>query len=779
MLFSLAGATHAFARIEVNVTQVGFPTLRSGHVVRHGSWSALIVDLALVGEASFDGTIRVAQFDNDGDRCFDEVDVHLRTESGGTQRVYLYALINQTRGPALPGVELFDDDGEAVEVLSQGVITGRAEPPESPTIIADDDLLILSISRGTIGRLRGLVDADGAAPNFERDLHVAHISPGDLPPHWIGLEAADCIVWDDARPDDLTDRQLAALLAWVRQGGTLLLAASRSAAALAMTDPLRTVLPVEVGDVVAVDDLDVRYTLVGPVKQDEDPTGGFLKPVAVAQVTLRPRAQRVPNHRGERSDVVTRRRLGRGWIVFSAVTLRDLFSAPGNAVDFFQDVFHLKEVDESEQSPPTPVSLFGSIVSRVSFSRSASLYLLIVGIASIGYVLLATFGSWGFLRVRRWTHHSWSVFALLGISASALTVGAVQSMRGFGERLHQLSVIDADAGQTYGDATVLFGLRSGSDKRLDVWLPSDPLRATEPGETECFLRPMPGPSDIAARGGSFTDPGEYRLIPASAVVDDVRLRATLKLFEGRWNGPLGGKLTGRVRVRGKRITDDSHVINELGVDLHDCILLQPTAEKRRTVRGGDVDILCYAIGDIPSDGSIVNLADRCYGQADEESLDKLIADATLRRKQSEWNNGFRSIIARAGLGTGGEWTGSAGLEYGALLLLSTIGEFDPATLGGRAELWMGRHTWSRDRLRWIDLGEQLEPGSVILIGVADDPGPVRLFRREGDRPYRVLQPDAAKSRTVYRIRIPVGMPTAGREQSAPLSEKQQTTEPVR
>jgi len=546
-----------------------------------------------------------------------------------------------------------------------------------------------------------------------------------------------------------------------------------------MTAPLRAVLPVDIGRVVAVHDLDVRYTLVGPVQQNEDPATGFPKPVPVAQVTLRPGAQRVPNHRGERSDVVTRRRLGRGWIVFSAVTLRDLFSAPGKAVDFFQDVFHLKEVAKSEQSPPTPVSLFESIAGRVSFSRSANLYLLIVGAVSIGYVLMATFGSWGFLRARRWTHHSWSVFALLGLLASALTVGSVQSVRGFGARLHQLSVIDADAGETYGDATVLFGLRSGSDQRMDVWLPSDPLRATEPGATECFLRPLPGASDASSRYSSFTDPGEYRLVPASAVVNNVRLRATLKLLEGRWNGPLGGKLTGRVRVHGKRLTDDSYVTNELGVDLHDCMLLQPTAEKRRTAVGGDQDVLCYAIGDIPSDGSIVNLASRCYGQADEEALDKLIADATLRKSQSEWSKGFRSILARTGFGAGGEWTGAAGLEYGALLLLSTIDEFDPATLGNSAELWMGRHTWSRDRLRRLDLGEQLEPGSVFLIGVADSGGPVRLFRREGDRAYRVLRPDAAMSRAIYRIRIRVGMPTTGKERSTPPSGKKQAKEPVR
>ncbi len=44
---------------------------------------------------------------------------------------------------------------------------------------------------------------------------------------------------------------------------------------------------------------------------------------------------------------------------------------------------------------------------------------------------------------------------------------------------------------------------------------------------------------------------------------------------------------------------------------------------------------------------------------------------------------------------------------------------------------------------------------MILIGFADDPGPIRLFRRTGDGGYRVLNPDPDRSWTMYRIRIPV------------------------
>ena len=80
---------------------------------------------------------------------------------------------------------------------------------------------------------------------------------------------------------------------------------------------------------------------------------------------------------------------------------------------------------------------------------------------------------------------------------------------------------------------------------------------------------------------------------------------------------------------------------------------------------------------------------------------------------------------------------------------------DPVKLCGGVGRLGGPKTFSRDRLRQLDLREQLRPGCVILIGFAEDPGPIRLFRREGDRKYSPLEPDPRKSWTMYRIRIPV------------------------
>ena len=769
-------AASAQARVEVNVSHVGFPRVQGGDVIRSGAWIPIIVDLTLAQQTSFDGSVRAAQVDNDGDECFDAVDVHLRTETGGSQRVYLYVPANPLRSQERFFVELRTAEGEAVKVVNQGEITYRAKPAETPTVIAPDDLLVLSVSSSAVGRVAELIRTE-KQDKFTRSIEVAHMSPSDLPELWIGLESVDYIVWDDARPEELTQRQLAALLEWVRQGGTLLIAASRTAGALKLTKLIEPLLPVDLGEVAAVESLpEVRQTLLDPPSGEEEVRHAvsgwesvpFSAPVPVVRCTRRGDSIVVARENAVQSDLVARRCAGRGHVVFSGITLRDLFSTPCGVTKFFATAFHLTPMSKTSEAVATPVSLFGRVVSAIAFSTSGSLYLLTAGVFSVLYVLAATFGTWRFLRAKGLVHHSWTAFAMVGLVASVLSIIVVGSMHGFGDRLHQISVVDAEAGQTFGNATAFFGLKTSTDKELDLWLASDWVGAEEPAATSCFLRAIPEGNDPTEGRSSFADPEEYRVVPGSAVVDDVRIRATLKRFEGRWDGPLGGKFTGQVQARGNTITDDSFVFNELGVDLRNCYLLHAHLNIEGIAGVRDQGIYAYAIGDVPSDGSKIRLAERCYRSATGEDLTNLMLASKLAKRQGEWSAPFQGLLGGMGYRSASEDSFIMDQEKYALLLLSTIGEFDPATISGRMrDLLGGVITWSRDRLRQLDLREHLqagvapgekerppEAGSLVLIGFAADPGPVRLFARVGDRAYRPVPPEASASWTMYRIRIP-------------------------
>ncbi len=772
------GVSGARADVEINVTHVGFASLTAfngGDVFRRGAWVPIIVDVALVNQAAFDGSVRLGQFDSDGDKCFDEVDVHLRAETGGTQRVWLYAVANPTFSSKPFLVEVFDNEGGIVEVISQGVLGYVAEPATLPVSIQPDDVLILSISDGTPGREQDLV-AEETRETFDRPVLVAHAAPSELPELAIGLESVDFIVWDDATPDDMSQAQLSAIITWVEQGGTLLMGASRTAGAIKLSESLYKILPVDLGELSSVGELiATRSRLVGPpalaleedLDRDAPPWEDARFPVAIpiVKTTLRDGGRVIGDPEKDGWNVVTSRALGRGRVVFASVRLSDFFSAPCTVGHFFRTVFYLLPPDSEAETIATPQSLFANVVSAIGFPTTGTTYLFVAAMFSASYVAIATFGSWSFLKRKGWQKQSWTVFSVIALAASALSVVAVGAVRGFGDRLHQISVIDISAGQRSAIGTGFFGIKTPIDKTLDVWLPPDWVGAREPEATSCFLRPLPVGMDVADTRG-FSDPGNYQVKPASAVLEDVRFRATLKRLEGQWSGTLNGTLEGKLAARGRDILSSSYVVNNLGVELKNCILIYSlfNADTQTTTR--DAATFVYRVGDLAASAERVDLASRWTRVGEGANGEDVIQRVSLKDDQGAWIKPFSGLLSQLpGAGPSGTAL-NLGQEQTALLLASTVGEFDfqahPAMNNG----WQLK-TWSRDCLRRLDLRHTLvggrgasethnaELGTAILIGFADDPGPMRLFTRSGDDDFHVQEPDVLNSWTMYRIRIPI------------------------
>ena len=648
-------------------------------------------------------------------------------------------------------------------VPSQQALTYQVEPSQQPLRITDDDIVVLSISNAAIGRVQELTQPrQGIVAS--RQLHVGHMSPFDLPELWIGLEMVDYIVWDDARPEELTQRQVAALVAWVRQGGTLLLAASRSAGAIRLSEPLYAILPVELGPVKPIDNLpDIRRALLSSIEDGDERWSEdngwwelpFASAVAAVDCTLRVGATHVSQDPDVQSNILTRRDVGRGQVLFSGITLRDLFSGGGDAVQFFRKLFDLGSTNNTERAIPETEDLSPFVESAVSFAKSGSVFLGLAIIFSAGYVILATLGSWTALGVRGWRHHSWTAFGLVGVAASLLSVVAVNAIRGLGETLHQISIVDLSAGEAKGFATALFGIKTGTDRRMDFWLPADPLGATDPTSTNCFLRPMPAPRRFGGGVRGYSDPGEYGLVPAAAVINDVRIRATLKQLEGRWTGALGGTVTGELSAKGIELLDGSYVINNLGVDLKDCYLLHTAMDLKSDNRFRSRDIYAYPIGDLPANGAKIDLLDRCYPIDINESIAAHITASSLADAQQRWGAELTGFLRGFRYTTEQGREVKLGQEKNALLLATTVGEYDPANDAGMAQALLGARTWSRSRLRQLDLRKHLRRDTAVLIGFTDDPGPVRLFRSSNGGTFSPLEPEPAHSWTMYRIRLPV------------------------
>lgn len=782
----IAATGPASAEIHVNVSNVGFKQFGDmGHRIRIGSWVPVVVDVWLVGQESFDGTLRVAQPDIDGDEAFDSVEVHLRSDAGGAMRYFLYVVANSYRQGSSFDVELLDTEGDRVEVISNGETTTKATLPGRAEAIPADSLFILNLSVASraIGKIKDLTDMPDTGP-LARHVEVGNVSAADIPEQWLGLEMVDIIVWDHADPDELSDLQQAAMVEWVRQGGTLLIAGGARGAAIGQNERFREILPVTIGEGRLERDFgELRFKLLGEALQTVRGSNRsllpepFAEPIELREITLKDGAKLIHHETSIGADVIARRRVDRGHVIYSAIALDDAFRAGGAARIFFKKVLYLGDASSGGESP-TASPIYSEVYSTISFTRSGTMYLVIAIIFSLTYLVVATFGSWGFLSAKGWKQHNWTAFAIVAGAATVLSVVAVTSVRGVGHRIHQYSIIDAFAGENFGYSTTIFGLKTGSDEELDVWLPADASRETEPGPSRCYVRPIGAGSRMQDVTNSYTDPRAYRLDPGAARIEGVRVRSTLKQFEGRWEGPLGGHLKANVTVTPTRskfqyfiseISKDSYIVNNLGVDLTNCWLIHSAKDihayledpKRRDPPWARTDsradsIFAYPLGDIPSDEQRVYLAPVCYALAPGQSRSDVIAENALQHHQLKWAAPFRASLLQPFVG-GGDSVSALGREQEALLMFSTVGEIDLNHFNkNNGFSGFGTTTISRERFRHLDLREHIERDCVYLIGFANDAGPVRLMTRStGEGEYSVARPIPDKCGVMYRVRIPV------------------------
>lgn len=772
------------ARIAGEIVSVGFQArgaaAGSGRVVRLGGWTPIVVELTLEGLSAFNGRLRVAQRDRDGDVCYDYQEVvGLSADTRPIQKYTLYTL--PTVGPDGEvdiRVELLNDEDERIEMVSQGRLSPFILPPERPVVLDDDQDLILEISPRQMGKIARLADPDQRV----RPLHpinVAHVKPNDVPDRWLGLEAVDAIVWDEADPDALNPAQRSALAEWTLQGGLLLVATARHAAALQKSEVFKGLLPVQVGPLTTLQEAArFRNRWLGLPLDDT----AYAEPVTLAQSSLLPipgvrRVFPAPGEGGlspQTDTLIARRQVGRGAVVFVAASLRDLLDADCDAPAFFRAALEIRTMDRDELYPER--TLYEPLESTIGFARIGSGYLVFAMLFVMAYVGLSTFGSWGFLKARGWSKHNWTAFALCAAAAAVVSITAAQSIRGVGRKLHQLTIVDATAGERQARALAYFGLKTGTHSVLDVWLAENHARDPEPRLSECFLRPLAMRHVAGESRLSFADPGTYNLGPATAELWRVPVRATLKQFEGRWRGDLLGRLDASIRIVKRafeKSAKDSNAVvepcfdpgstitNRLGVDLEGCLLFQPTSNRYplgATVIGsratGPHKIIVHALGDL-RDGETVNLASRLY--LDENGIPRTWEE--WHHALLDWHNRWAGDFARSVPGATLRAKESAiktvrqETYQEALLLATTLSEYDEYNSGvtGFDQLPV---MFSRQRCRSLDLSGLLTDDMVLLVGFARDPGPVSLCTRAGpDGDYKRLTPKEAW--TVYRIIIPI------------------------
>ncbi len=772
------------ARLRIDAVQVGFPgggqseRLPVSHWYGAGDWAPVLVQITNEDADLFDGTLQVVQTDRDGDEVAASQAVAVR----GTRRFTLYVPagttqeddfdLMRTRRPAF-SVRVHDPAGNLVRVSAGDVRDAIEAPPaERPTALPPDALVVLDISPVPVNQLDGL----SAAERLGRDLIVLRSSPASLPDHHCGLMFVDYIVWDggDARSFDLAQQE--ALIEWVRRGGTLLLGVSRNWELL-LKSPFGGLLPAKLSGTETTDNLqELQAALLGEqnpfdLSQPLARGGLALCPLradaladdAVAVVPRRPR--------GDDRIFVSRRPCGQGRVVLVAAELRDLLPVGREPQRFLRQTLDLpmRAAPRNEQDVAYTLDLFARIVGLVGFQLTSRLYLLFAFCFVVAYIALATGGLWAWLtRIRR-TQLAWPAFAAAAVLAGAASLAAVQWIRGFGQKVQELTVVDARAEAPDVVATSFFGLKTPAHSRLDLCVPQDWTNPREAVERRASLLPLRAPTDRMFQERYATSM-HYQAVARLGELQDVPFRATSKEFEAHWRGPhpaiVGGMLA-HAPDRPGELTDASWLVNRLPEDLRECFLL---------VRApGRLDVRVYPVGHMAAGQrltieevilrQLLGRESTARSQAAVTPMPRVIdrrswSPPTLASMQVTW---ARSLGVQPG-GAAYRWGGDEEEErirvdtttaQTALLLLTTREEIDAATLGGGTVDFNGGG-------RRLDRSGELDGRQALFVGFSDRPGPSRLCARRsgGSGRWRPLRPAAAQ--VMYRVLLPVGGGESGR-----------------
>lgn len=780
-----AGALPALAQpAQGDIVGIGFEGRGedSRYLVRNGRWFPVVLQLTAVGDQHFAGELRMERADLDGDRVYYTA-TPVTITSGELKRVWLYAVTQRTDTSGLITVDIVDASGIRVNRIIAN----------EPAPIPDDVRLLVDISEPRVKDLDALSSADITHEDFQaerrtlREMVVGRLPATNLPDRWIGLEAADVIIWDEPDTNAVTDAQLAALADWVACGGQLIVGVGPAAGRVAGSR-LAALLPLaNLGATVetrALPGFLSRFAAAG--------AEAFAAPIVVASAEVADGA--VPllfDAIGAKAaaPLAAMRQHGSGRVIAVAARIRDL-AGVGVRREFWHELVEFYPLSQNfiDNERERLSSMYGVMTDReslyrwviepVEFQYLAGLRMLLATLFVGAYILLSTIASWVWLRRRQMTHLSWSVFAAFALVGCVVSLGAVSVARGVLDSVHTVSFVDMAADSEASVSHTYFGYKSARPRSVTLSLPS---------EDASFVRPM-ACSPVAA-DYKYASPERYRAIPTAAQLVDTPLRATLKQFEGVWRGDAGGRVSGRLsasRVTGQ-LTPDAWIQNDLGVPIRAGFVLyvDPRLSGRNGVperlAGPDarpyaptyygrprvpasVNVLCVPIPGLRQGDRADRLGAKVYENFETAVNRWRVAtagDVDADKKRPElptlWDlqNGdlikaFRPSLTREN---------SLDATASAMLLASTRNLFlnNPAGTASERDFDKSGQQISTAGLMDVDVCHWLIRGQAVLLLVSDTPGPATL--RRGDR-----ELPANQGVTLYRVRMPIsyeGRPPTG------------------
>lgn len=785
--FVLAGAVGvARADISMRINRVG-PFSGSPFWVRDGVVTFAEVDVRNSGSAPFDGVLRASQTDRDGDVVVSELSIAVAPD-GEWESKELYFVPNLASGDSYLTIKLYTPEDELVEFTNDvGETTKSLRSNPFMDKPDKDDLLIVAMSSGVPLPHDSCLRATAQDLSFTEvvtDRAIRSIAPREIPRKAQGLNAIDAIIWEDADPGEITPDQADSLIGWVRQGGRLLITANSHWQSFA-NSPLAEIMPASIVDIEDVHAIPAFKGIIVTRSEYEEFASGY-RAHAITRCSMQPKADAlgIPSNvkpdddnadadaPQDLSPIAYRRYVGRGMVTLLGAKLMDLMPPPAVAEFDNSDeakaerVRFAKMVDKVVANnflalPPfreakgntwgldQKTNLFTALTQTIGFSTVTGVFLVFaIGFTCI-YTFVATIGSYLYLNKKGWASYCWSAFAAVSIVGVVIGLGMVWVLRGFSTKVWETSVVDAHAGKNYGYATCLFGVKTKDHTRLDLQLP---VGYTNAPSGNGLIYALPKTFDpMLGSESSFVASETYRLTQAATHIDGVPVRATLKEFEGRWHGELGGTLEARLIYDDttNQFTADSYIRNELGITLSDCYLIEGDQDIAGE-RGSVIGIRCHTLNALEAkgDGSETSgerfvrlLYEKEPAGPDGKPVLRKPIEMRLSTYLGSWLGSTRSFSSLIGQGTQAADI-PADAAHAPFLLLSVYNLIDPTNSPGAS--WKLKRSYGRR----LDCSDWVTKHTAVLIGFSHDTPPALLqIDRVNERPQKAL--------TMYRFLIPV------------------------
>jgi hypothetical protein len=803
-IVAVFGAAGLRAQVVVgDVTAAGFRTSQTGGIqfaVRAGQWMPIQAQLAAQGSTPFQGQLRFEAADLDGDLVsYREGPVAVNFEAG-LKRAWCYGiwLPNRSGNTRPSTLDVLTDAGLPVSELAVPDVEN----------IGNDALLVLDISNQPVTRLRGALltpgmvsrDDYGARPYY-RNIVIAALPAADLPDRWFGLEAADIIIWDTPNPaDPAISSKLDALQQWVRNGGQLVVGLA-SGWPVVEKSALADLLPVQSlgtsgaggrgakgsAATIETDRLDGFFARFGTASSQAAAERTFRAPISVAAVEARPGAVRVLRSAvagGPEVDLIATHWVGSGCVTAVAASLDDLTQA-GVKDEFYCQLLNLNqttkkflEAETSWRNSTLGVfqgpRLYESITKPIAFSGAGTLLVFAAVAFVVAYIGVATLASWWWLSRHKLATFGWTTFAVIAVVASAFSLLTVSVTRGLSRGVSSFSFVDLEAGSRAARATCYFGFSSPMRANMNFAL-------TGAGS---FLRPLsPGPNATSW----YATPQRYTATPASALLEGTPMRATLKQFEGFWQGEVNGSVRAELTIdRGSgEVTPNSWLQNDLEVPLAGGYLLYiDPRQPAQALRAAGQTVTWAGWKDVPPALNVIALPVPALKPGEKVSGLGQKEYGEMQAAQERWKVGRnRALAGWPDLETLYDqqqaWAGAASRsvphswdQTAREALLASTRNFYLHIKEAKDKFEQTNNLpITTDGLMDVDVCHWLMQGSVkgsgdrpdvvagqgVMLLVCDAPGPAEL-QRDG----KAVK--ATRGAGLYRVRVPLqltGMPPAG------------------